>query len=102
MTESLTLEDLVDTVICPTCRVTAGARCITRAGKPAREPHGRRFEAVEEAAGITQHRAAVRREAQAHGKWWSNGIDPKAEGALLAAYTARRAASALPRPAGAA
>jgi hypothetical protein len=91
--EPLTLEDLIDTVICPACHVTAGARCATRAGKPAREPHGRRFEALEQAVGITQHRATVR--SQTSAAWWSTGIDRDAEAALLAAYAAR----SLPRPA---
>ncbi|MEU0170160.1 hypothetical protein ABZ214_32715 [Streptomyces iakyrus] len=80
--------DLAETVICPTCRVAAGARCVTRAGKPARETHGRRVEALEQAAGITEHRATARREAQARG-YTSNGLDHKAEAALLAAYAAR-------------
>lgn len=73
---------------CPTCHVTAGAHCITRTGKPAREPHGCRFEALEQAAGITEHRAAARREAEARGGWLV-ALDPKAEGALLTAYAAR-------------
>ncbi|MFD5350184.1 hypothetical protein ACFWJY_42185 [Streptomyces anulatus] len=80
--------DLAETVICPTCRVAAGARCITRAGKPARETHGRRVEALEQAAGITEHRATARREAQARG-YTSHGLDHKAEAALLTAYAAR-------------
>lgn len=88
-------EDLTDTVTCPTCHVPTGARCITRAGKPAREPHGRRFEALEEAAGITQHRATRRREAQARG-YTSNGLDHKAEEALLTAYAARIRALIVP------
>ncbi|MCQ9706617.1 hypothetical protein [Streptomyces sp. BSP1] len=80
--------DLAETVICPTCRVAAGARCVTRAGKPARETHGRRVEALEQAAGITEHRATARREAQARG-YTSHGLDHKAEAALLTAYAAR-------------
>ncbi|WP_097991867.1 hypothetical protein [Streptomyces sp. f51] len=80
--------DLAETVICPTCRVAAGARCITRAGKPARETHGRRVEALEQAAGITEHRATARREAQARG-YTSHGLNHKAEAALLTAYAAR-------------
>lgn len=80
-------DNLADTVTCPTCHVPAGARCITRAGKPAREPHGRRFEALEQAAGITRHRATARREQQARGAWPT--LDGKAEGALLVAYAAR-------------
>ncbi|MEU9264550.1 hypothetical protein AB0E04_03725 [Streptomyces sp. NPDC048251] len=99
MSEPLTLEDLINTVICPSCRVAVGVRCVTRAGKPARGPHDRRVEAVEDAAGITQQRNTVRREALAQGKWWSNGIDSKAEEALLAAYAARLAARAVSRPA---
>ncbi|WP_329148785.1 hypothetical protein OIU91_21260 [Streptomyces sp. NBC_01456] len=86
--QAVTLEDLADAVICPECHVAAGVRCITRAGKPAREPHGRRFEAMEQAAGITQHRATARREAQARG-YTSTGLDHKAEQALLTAYAAR-------------
>ena len=77
------LEALADTVICPTCHVGAGARCITRAGRPARDPHGRRFGAVEDAAGITQHREGKAREG------WVIGLDRKAEAALLTAYAAR-------------
>ena len=80
-------EDLVNTVPCPTCHVGTGARCITRAGKSARDAHGRRYEALEQAAGITQHRAAVR--SQTPTAWWSTGIDRKAEESLLAAYAAR-------------
>ncbi|MFI6700295.1 hypothetical protein ACIBJC_15180 [Streptomyces sp. NPDC050509] len=87
--EQLTRGDLVDTVICPTCNVAVGVRCITRASKPAREPHGRRYSALEQAAGITQHRATARREAQARG-YTSNGLDHKAEASLLTAYAARR------------
>lgn len=89
----LTLEDLIDTVICPACHATAGVRCTTRTSKPAREPHGRRFEALEQAVGITQHRATVR--SQTPEAWWSNGADRNAEEALLTAYAAR----ALSRPA---
>lgn len=92
--EPPTIENLVTTVICPTCRVAVGARCVTRTGKPAREPHGRRFEAVEDAAGITQHRKA-----QAGDRWWSTGVDRKAEETLLTAYAARLKARLLPRPA---
>ncbi|APY88191.1 hypothetical protein DCW30_05770 [Streptomyces alfalfae] len=91
--EPRTLDDLVATVICPACRVPVGARCVTRAGKPARESHGRRVEALEQAVGITQHRAAVR--SQKPEAWWSNGVDRDAEAALLSAYAART----LPRPA---
>jgi uncharacterized Zn finger protein (UPF0148 family) len=90
--EPTSLEHLVGTVICPTCRVTKGVRCTTRAGKPARETHGRRFEALEQAAGITRHRATVR--SQKPGAWWSNGVDRDAEAALLTTYAAR----ALPKP----
>jgi hypothetical protein len=84
--EPLTYNALVDTVICPECRVAAGARCTTRSGMPAREPHGRRFEALEQAAGITAHRATVR--SQRPEAWWSNGVDRDAEAALLASYAA--------------
>ncbi|MET9555105.1 hypothetical protein [Streptomyces sp. NPDC006645] len=80
-------DDFAETVICPTCHVPAGARCITRAGKPARESHGRRFEALEQAAGITEHRATARRAQQARGAWPT--LDSKAEDALLAAYADR-------------
>ncbi|MFF4118980.1 hypothetical protein ACFY0P_36805 [Streptomyces sp. NPDC001714] len=86
--EPLSVEALVLTVVCPTCRVAAGARCITGASKLARESHGRRFEALEQAAGITQHRAAARREAEARGGWLTC-LDRKAEGDLLTAYAAR-------------
>ncbi|WP_326797460.1 hypothetical protein OG946_20235 [Streptomyces sp. NBC_01808] len=82
------LEDLATTVTCPTCHVPAGARCTTRTGKPARESHGRRFEAVEQAAGITAHRATADREAQARGDR-APSLDRKAEQALLTAYAAR-------------
>ncbi|MFF4706659.1 hypothetical protein [Streptomyces sp. NPDC001297] len=90
---ALSLETLALTVACPTCRVLAGARCVTRAGKPARETHGRRFEAVEDAAGITEHRAAARREAEARGGWVITH-DRKAEGDLMTAYAARVNAAA--------
>ncbi|MET9923314.1 MULTISPECIES: hypothetical protein [unclassified Streptomyces] len=85
--------DLAENVICPTCRVAAGARCVTRAGKPARETHGRRVEALEQAAGITQHRATAAREAKKSGGWVV-ALDRKAEDALLTAYAARIAARA--------
>ncbi|MYU22928.1 hypothetical protein [Streptomyces sp. SID8352] len=88
-----TLDGLVPTMACPACHATTGARCTTRAGKPARAPHGRRIEALEQAAGITQHRAAVRSKTPT--AWWSNGVDLDAETALLTAYANR----ALPRPA---
>jgi hypothetical protein len=88
-----TLATLADTVACPQCGAPAGARCTTRAGKPAREPHGRRFEAVEQAAGITAHRAAARREAEARGGWVT-AHDREAEAALLTAYAARIKAAA--------
>lgn len=93
--ESPTREDLAETVICPTCRVGVGARCLTRAGKPAAHPHDRRYEALEQAAGITEHRAAVRRAAPAHGIVC---IDRKAEQELLAAYADRIAAPAATAP----
>ncbi|MFF0894724.1 hypothetical protein [Streptomyces sp. NPDC003278] len=83
----VTLDDAVTTVICPQCRVPAGARCVTRAGKPAREAHGRRFDALDDAAGITAHRAAVRREAEANRRWVTRDAD--AENALIAAYVDR-------------
>ena len=88
-------EDLVNTVPCPTCYVGTNTRCITRAGKPAREAHGRRYEALEQMAGITQHRAEARRKAQARG-YTSNGYDHKAEQELLRAYGARLAARSAP------
>ncbi|MEV7991576.1 hypothetical protein AB0O67_06580 [Streptomyces sp. NPDC086077] len=83
-----TVEDLAVTVACPTCHVAAGVRCVTRAGKAAREPHGRRFEALEQAAGITEHRATAHREAEARGGWVV-ALDRKAEAALMTAYAAR-------------
>lgn len=85
--------DLAETVICPTCHAAKGARCITRAGKPARETHGRRVEALEQAAGITQHRATAAREAENRGGWVV-ALDRKAEDALLTAYAARITARA--------
>ncbi|MFE1332071.1 hypothetical protein [Streptomyces microflavus] len=85
--------DLAETVICPTCRAAKGARCITRAGKPARETHGRRVEALEQVAGITQHRATATREAEKRGGWVV-ALDNKAEAALLTAYAARIAGRA--------
>ncbi|MFD9853438.1 hypothetical protein ACFWXZ_14415 [[Kitasatospora] papulosa] len=88
-----TLETLAVSLPCPTCHAAAGSRCVTRASKPARETHGRRFEAVEEAAGITEHRAAARREATARGGWVV-AFDRKAEDALLTAYAARGKARA--------
>ncbi|MBT2449464.1 hypothetical protein J7F03_20705 [Streptomyces sp. ISL-43] len=93
--DQVTAEELVTTATCPTCHAPAGSRCITRAGKPAREPHGRRFEALEQAAGITAHRAAARREAEARGGWVA-ALDRKAEGALLTEYAARLRPSAQP------
>jgi hypothetical protein len=84
----VTLVDLELTVACPTCHTTAGKRCVTRAGKPAREQHGRRYEALEQAAGITEHRNAARREAEARGGWLVT-YDRKAENALLQTYAAR-------------
>ncbi|ALM38218.1 hypothetical protein [Streptomyces sp. FR-008] len=91
-----TLDTLADTVACPQCNAPAGARCTTRAGKPARETHGRRFEAVEQAAGITAHRAAARREAEARGGWVVTH-DRAAEAALLTTYAARLAEARLDR-----
>ncbi|MFE5851999.1 hypothetical protein ACFQ61_02065 [Streptomyces sp. NPDC056500] len=90
--ESTELTDLVSSVTCPTCHVTAGIRCTTRAGKPAREQHGRRFDALDQAAGIAEHRAAARREAEARGGWLVT-FDRAAEAALLTAYAARIAKS---------
>lgn len=78
----VTLEDLAVTIVCLACRAPAGRSCTTRAGKPARYPHGRRFEAVEDAAGITQHRTATGHKAP-------SGFDRAAEEALLASYAAR-------------
>ncbi|KUF19577.1 hypothetical protein [Streptomyces silvensis] len=80
-------DNLADTVICPFCRVGAGVRCITRAGKPARDVHGPRVKALEDAAGITQHRAERFREADARGL--AKTLDHKAEAALFATYAAR-------------
>ncbi|WP_432194735.1 zinc finger domain-containing protein [Streptomyces sp. bgisy027] len=87
-TPAVDLEALAVAVACPMCHAPAGARCTTHASKPAREPHGRRFEAVEDAAGITEHRAAARREAEARGGWVV-ALDRKAEDALSTAYAAR-------------
>ncbi|CAL9529715.1 zinc finger domain-containing protein [Streptomyces sp. enrichment culture] len=86
--EAATLDNAVTTVACPQCHAAAGTRCTTRTGKPAREPHGRRFGALEDAAGITQHPATERREAEARGKLVV-ALDRKAEETLLAAYVAR-------------
>lgn len=83
--EEVTLVDLVTTATCPTCHTPAGSRCITRAGKPAAEPHSGRYYAVEQAAGITRHRAELRRSAGGG----SYGIDRQAEAALLTVYAAR-------------
>ncbi|NML50557.1 hypothetical protein HHL19_12890 [Streptomyces sp. R302] len=77
--------NLADTVSCPACRVGVGAPCITRAGKPAREIHSRRIEALETAAGITQYRAEQQR---ANGGL-SYGINHAVESELFAAYAAR-------------
>lgn len=86
--EQVTLADLELTVACPACHATAGSRCVTRAGKPAREQHGRRYEALEQAAGVTEHRDAAQREAEARGGWVV-ALDRKAEDALFQAYAAR-------------
>lgn len=88
-------DDLVTTVSCPTCRVGTDARCVTRAGKPAREAHGRRYEALEQAAGITAHRAKGKRESEARG-YPLYCHDNKAEAELLATYAARLAARNAP------
>ncbi|WP_327169540.1 hypothetical protein [Streptomyces subrutilus] len=81
----VTLADLVTTATCPTCHAPAGGRCVTRSGKPAADSHNGRYDAVEQAAGITQNRAALRRSAGG----FSYGIDRQAETALLTAYAAR-------------
>jgi len=95
------LDTLADTVACPTCHAPAGTRCVTRTGTPARKTHGRRFEAVEEAAGITQHRAAEELAAKARGGWVIT-YNREAEAALLATYAARLAERATARDAQAA
>ncbi|MFF4839246.1 hypothetical protein ACFY2G_04185 [Streptomyces collinus] len=85
MTETTTQptrDDLADTVICPACRAGRGARCITRSGKPARDWHGRRIDALEQAAGITQRRADDCREMRL-------GVNHEAEQELLTAYATR-------------
>jgi hypothetical protein len=81
--DALTRDDLAGTVICPTCHVGVGARCVTRAGKPARDWHGARIEALDQAAGIAHHRAT------APGRELCPGIDHQAEQALLTAYADR-------------
>lgn len=78
-----TREDLAATVPCPACRVGARARCISRSGTPARYPHDARIAALEQAAGITQKRAADQRDRLCP------GIDHRAEANLLAAYATR-------------
>ncbi|MFB7763621.1 hypothetical protein [Streptomyces xiamenensis] len=83
---SLSLESLAATVICPACHVAAGARCVTRAGKVASYPHGRRIDALADAAGITAHRTAQDRDG------WTSGIDRMAEQNLLAVYAAQNGA----------
>ncbi|MFE3762291.1 hypothetical protein ACFXPI_11060 [Streptomyces sp. NPDC059104] len=83
--QQVTLVDLVTTVTCPTCHAPAGSRCVTRTGKPAADSHNGRYDAVEQAAGITQSRADLRRSAGG----FSYGIDRQAEAALLAAYAVR-------------
>ncbi|MFD7068499.1 hypothetical protein ACFV97_14890 [Streptomyces sp. NPDC059913] len=88
--QAVDLENLAVSLPCPTCHVATGARCVTRASTPARETHGRRFEAVEEAAGITRHRAAEERAAKARGGWVIT-YNREAEAALLATYAARLA-----------
>ncbi|APD18582.1 hypothetical protein SEA_PICARD_53 [Streptomyces phage Picard] len=77
--------NLAETVACPACRVGVGAPCITRAGKPARDIHNRRVEALENAAGVTQLRAEMRRA----NNGLSIAIDHPAEAKLFAAYAAR-------------
>lgn len=83
MQAPVTREDLVGTVACPSCHVGASACCVTRDGKPARHPHDARFNALDEAAGVSQKRAADQRERLCP------GIDHQAEAALLATYAAR-------------
>jgi hypothetical protein len=83
-----TLDDLELTVPCPTCPATAGNRCITRAGKPARESHGRRDDALRDAAGITDFRYKHEQELKARGYTVTWG-DPKGERALMEAYATR-------------
>lgn len=77
--------NLADTVACPACRVGVGAPCITRAGKPARDIHNRRIEALENAAGITHLRAETKR--ANNGLFYA--IDNAVESELFAAYAAR-------------
>ncbi|APD18694.1 hypothetical protein SEA_MOJORITA_53 [Streptomyces phage Mojorita] len=77
--------NLADTVPCPACRVGVGAPCITRAGKPARDIHNRRIDALEDVAGVTQYRAEQKR---ANGGLFC-AIDHAAESELFAAYAAR-------------
>ncbi|MFF3622353.1 hypothetical protein [Streptomyces sp. NPDC002467] len=89
-TGAVTLEGLVTSVACPTCHVAAGSRCITRSRKPATTPHSRRYDDLEQAAGITQNRAERRLAANGH----SYGIDRQAEAGLLAAYATRIAHTA--------
>lgn len=84
MTATVNILDLITTVICPKCHVGVGARCITRSGKPAGQPHDSRFDAVEQVAGLTQHRAE---QARARNGWSIR--DHKAEETLLVAYAAR-------------
>ncbi|MEU6441364.1 hypothetical protein [Streptomyces sp. NPDC047046] len=91
-TPPVSLSTLADTVACPACHMAAGHDCVTRAGKRAREPHGARYAAVEQAAGVTEHRDAAAREAKARGTWLT--IDRKAETALLTAYAGQLAARA--------
>ncbi|MFD9569968.1 hypothetical protein ACFWBI_09000 [Streptomyces sp. NPDC059982] len=93
----VTLDDLELTVACPTCPATAGNRCITRAGKPARESHGRRDDALRDAAGITGFRYKHEQELKARG-YTVTWDDPKGERALMEAYAARVRPAPQPAP----
>lgn len=84
----VTLDDLELTVACPQCHATVGTRCITRAGKPARASHGRRDDALRDAAGITGFRYKHEQELKARG-YTVTWDDPKGERALMEVYAAR-------------
>lgn len=92
MTVTISIHDLTTTVICPKCHVGVGVRCTTKTGKQAGQPHDSRFKAVEQAAGITRHRAE---QAQACNGWVI--VDHTAEKALLVAYAARVARTEISR-----
>lgn len=96
-TERPALDSLELTVACPQCHATVGNRCITRAGKPARESHGRRDDALRDAAGITGFRYKHEQELKARGYTVTWG-DPKGERALLEAYAARVCPAPQPAP----